>query len=67
MSTKKKVNSIKPGDAVRVETDWRQTNKKRNKMTSASSQPQHIALEVKEKRVYIVKYGQLIILCINYC
>lgn len=50
MSTKMKVNSIKPGDVVRVETDWRQTNKKRNKMASASSQPQHIALEVKKKK-----------------
>lgn len=67
MSTKKEVNSVKPGDVVRVETDWRQTNKKGNKMTSASSQPHHIALEVKKKSTYIVKYGQLKTLCINYC
>lgn len=54
MSTKKKVNSVKPGDVVRVETDWRQTNKKGNKMTSASSQPYHIALEVKKKKSAIL-------------
>lgn len=58
-SINQEVIAIKPGDQL---IPTRKRNKP--KITSARIQPPHTALKLK---IYIVKYGQFKVPCINYC